>query len=142
MKTQKHGGESWKTVEKRMGLLFLSLVLLVVFAIYVVTSTNTKSSGIDTSKGQAANFTGVVTHIYAIDASLVSVSYLIKNTSKTVGLPDCNVYIQDPSGSFPGYNAHLIVNWTKPGMSTKGKIRVSVNNPGSRYVTQGVVNCN
>jgi hypothetical protein len=125
-----------------MGFLFLSLAILVVFAIYVVASTTTKSSITDTSQAQAANFTGVVTRIYPINASLVSVSYLIRNTSKSLGLPDCNVYIQDPSGSFPGYNAHLAVNWTKPGMSTKGMIRVSVNNPGSRYVTQGVVNCN
>ena len=136
-----HDGESWKRTEKRMGLLFLSLALLVVFAIYVVATTTTKSSRLDTSQAQAANFTGVVTQIHPISVSLVSVNYLIRNTSKTIGLPDCSVYIQDPSGSFPGYNAHLTVNWIKPGMSTKGMIRVPVNNPGSRYVTQGVVNC-
>ena len=142
MKNQSEISKEWEKTESRMKLGFLLLMLLVVVAFFTVASTGVKSSAIDTNPMQAAIFTGEVTHMHALNNNTVMVNYTVKNSSKNRGLPNCNVYIQDPSASFPGYSAHLIINWTKAGKTSFGKISIPVSNPGSRYVTQGAITCN
>lgn len=140
--TQMERARNWETTENRMKLGFLGLILIVMIAFLYVASTGVKSSAIDTSIHQAATFTGAVTSLQATNDHVVLVNYRVKNISKSLGLPSCNLYIQDPSGSFPGYSAHLTINWTKPGMTSIGKIAIPVSSPGSKYVTQGNVSCN
>ncbi len=142
MKNQTEISKEWEKTESRMELSFLLLMVLVVVAFFTVASTGVKSSATDTNPVQAAIFTGEVTHMRAIDNNTVLVKYTIKNSSKNRGLPNCNLYIQDPSASFPGYSAHLTINWTNAGKSSTGKISIPVSNPGSRYVTQGAITCN
>lgn len=142
MKNQTDIGKEWQKTENRIKLGFLLLVVLVVVAIFTVASTGMKSSATDTNPTQAAIFTGEVTHMRAMNYNTVVVSYTVKNSSKNRGLPDCNLYIQDPSGSFPGYSEHLTINWTNAGKTSSGKVNVAVSNPGSRYVTQGAITCN
>ena len=142
MKNETEISQEWQRTENRIKLGFLALMLLVVVAFFTVASTGVKSSATDTNPVQAAIFIGDVTHMRALNNYTIAVNYAVRNSSKNIGLPDCNLYIQDPSGSFPGYSAHLVINWTKAGKTSTGKISIPVSSPGSRYVTQGAITCN
>ena len=133
----------WKKKERRMELFFLALVVVIIAFVAMISSGGLKSSSFAVGPTTTpAKFVGTVIRITLIDAHSVSVKYLIKNSGHSSGTPNCTLIVQDPSGSFPGYNATIITRSIQAGHKISSKMSVPVAGPGPQYITQGKINCN
>jgi len=124
-----------------MKFLFAVLVLIVALAFVIVIGGASRSSSIVVAATPPAAFKGTVTRIVKFNANSVAVSYSIKNTGGNPGTSNCSVYVQDPSGSFPGFFATLLPKTLNANHSSSGFTTVQVGVTGARYVTQGRIDC-
>ena len=132
----------WKRTERHMELLFMALVLIIVLAFAIVANGASRSSANPVGVAPPATFKGTVTQVAKLNEGSVNVRYILKNTGGSSGISNCSVYVQDPSGAFPGFFAPLVAKTLKANHSSKGLAIVLVGAPSPRYITQGWIDCN
>ena len=131
----------WKKTEKRMGLGFIGLVLIVIVAFIFATSGGAKTPAYAGSPITTTSFKGSVLQVIALNPHSITVKYSITNIGALSGVPTCTIYIQDPSGAFPGFDAPVISKPISAGHTSWSKLNIFVDGPGTQYITQGKVRC-
>ena len=124
-----------------MELAFLGLVVLVLSLIAVTVLTQNKTVAQEATQSFQSTFTGAVSRVTASGSHSVNVSYRLKNVSDIAGVPNCSLYVDDSSGSFPGYYETIISNEIGAGKTVTGKLNILIGAPGSSNVSRGRITC-
>lgn len=131
----------WDKTERRMEFGFIGLVIIVIAAIIIATTGGDKTSTYAGPPTTPTAFKGSVLRVTLLTQHSLSVKYSITNISSTSGVPTCDIYIQDPSEAFPGFDAPIFSKSISAGQTSWNKMNVGVAGPGAQYVTQGKVSC-
>lgn len=131
----------WKKTEKRMEFGFIGLVLIVIVAFIFAASGGAKTPAYAGSAATTNSFKGSVLRVTLLNSHSIAVKYSITNIGALPGVPTCTIYIQDPSGAFPGFDAPVVSKPISPGHTSWSKLNIVVSGPGTQYVTQGKIRC-
>ena len=132
---------SWKKTERRMEFGFIGLVIVVIAVFIMVASGGAKTPAHASAPITSASFKGSVLQVTLLNPHSINVKYSIRNTGSRAGVPTCTIYIQDPSGAFPGFDAPVVSKSISAGHTSWSKMQIAVGGPGTQYVTQGKVRC-
>jgi len=131
----------WKKTEKRMEFGFIGLVLIVIVAFIFAASGGAKTPAYAGSPTTTTSFKGSVLRVTLQNSHSITVKYSITNIGVLSGVPACSIYIQDPSGAFPGFDAPVVSRPISAGHTSWNELNIVVSGPGTQYVTQGKVRC-
>jgi len=131
----------WKKTERRMEFGFIGLVIIVIAAFIIATTGGAKASIYAGPATSPAAFKGSVLRVTLLSPHSLNVKYSIKNIGTLSGVPTCTIYIQDPSGAFPGFDAPVFSKSISAGHTSWSNMNVVVAGPGAQYVTEGKVSC-
>ena len=132
---------SWRKTERRMEFGFIGLVIIVIAAFIIAATGGAKASTYAGPSSTAASFKGSVLRVTLLTPHSLNVKYSITNIGTSSGVPTCAIYIQDPSGAFPGFETPVFSKSISAGHTSWSKISVGVTGPGAQYVTEGKVSC-